>query len=126
VGFLAALSDNAKAVVGEVFKAISSALDEFHFAMEAFGDAIVFGKAPHGRQRFSPAREGLRQSQERGEATGCELINGSEEFLRQRPAGPLGLVLNIEESAAPIHGVIEGLESRIFGKEPLEVQAVRS
>jgi hypothetical protein len=93
VGFLAALSDNAKAVVGEVFKAISSALDEFYFAMEAFGDAIVFGKAPHSRQRFSPAREGLRQSQERGEATGCELINGSEEFLRQRPAGPLGLML---------------------------------
>ena len=56
IGFLAALSNNAKAVVGEVFKAVSSALNEFHFAMEAFGNAVVFGKAPHGCQGFSPAR----------------------------------------------------------------------
>ena len=56
IGFLAALSNNAKAVVGEVFKAVSSALNEFHFAMEAFSNAVVFGKAPHGRQGFSPAR----------------------------------------------------------------------
>ena len=33
-------------------------------------------------------------------------------------------MLNIEESAEPMHGVIEGLENRIFGKEPLEAQAV--
>ena len=50
VGLLSALSDHAKAVVGEVFKAVGTALDEFHFAMEAFGNGIVFGKAPHGRQ----------------------------------------------------------------------------
>ena len=81
-------------------KAAGTALDEFHFAMEAFGDAFVFGKAPHGRQRFSPAREGLSQGQERGEATGFELINESEQFLSQRAAGTLCLVLNIEESAA--------------------------
>ena len=56
IGFLAALSNNAKAVVGEVFKAVGSALNEFHFAMEAFSNAVVFGKAPHGRQGFSPAR----------------------------------------------------------------------
>ena len=35
-------------------------------------------------------------------------------------------MLNIEESAEPMHGVIEGLESRIFGKEALEAQAVSS
>ena len=33
-------------------------------------------------------------------------------------------MLNIEESAEPMHGVIEGLENRIFGKERLEAQAV--
>ena len=60
-GLLTALSDNAKAVVGEVFKAVSTALDEFEFAMEALGDAIVFGEAPHGRQRFSPGRQGLSE-----------------------------------------------------------------
>ena len=126
VGLLSTLSNNAKAIVGEVFKAVGTGLDEFHFAMEAFGDAIVFGKAPHGRQRFSPARERLSQSEHGGEATDFELINESEEFLSQRAAGTLCLVLNIEESAEPMHGVIERLESRIFGKEPLEAQAVSS
>lgn len=33
--FLAGLSDNAEAIVGEVFKAVGAALGEFHFAMEA-------------------------------------------------------------------------------------------
>ncbi len=41
------MSDDAQAVVEEVSEAISSALDEFHFSMEAFSDAIIFGKAPH-------------------------------------------------------------------------------
>ena len=33
---------------------ISTALDEFHFSMEAFGDAIVFGEAPDGSERLTP------------------------------------------------------------------------
>jgi len=42
---LAALSDDAQAVVVEVSEAEGPALDEFHLAMEALGDAVVFGKA---------------------------------------------------------------------------------
>ena len=58
-GFLAALSDDTEAVILEVSKAVSTALDEFHFSMEAFSDAVVFGKAPHGRERFAPGVESL-------------------------------------------------------------------
>ena len=54
MSLLAALSDTVKAVVGEVFEAVGSALDEFHFAMEALCDAIVF------RERHTAAR-GSRQ-----------------------------------------------------------------
>ncbi len=39
---LSALSDDAQAVVVKVFEAIGTALDEFHFSVEAFGDSIVF------------------------------------------------------------------------------------
>jgi len=63
VGFLTALSDNAKAVVGEVFKAVGTALYEFHFAVEALSDGVVFGKAPHGRQGFSPGRQGMSEGE---------------------------------------------------------------
>ena len=58
-GFLAALRDDTEAVILEVSKAVSTALDEFHFSMEAFSDAVVFGKAPHGSERFAPGVESL-------------------------------------------------------------------
>jgi len=51
---LTALSDDTEAVILEVSEAISTALDEFHFSMEAFGDAIVFGEAPDGSERLTP------------------------------------------------------------------------
>ena len=124
IGFLAALSNNAKAVVGEVFKAVGAALDEFHLAVEAFSDAIVFGEAPHGRQGFSPGREGMSEGEERGEGTGFELIDKVEQFGDQRAAGTFCLMLEVEEGAEAVHSVIEGLESRVFGKEGFEAQRV--
>jgi len=51
---LAALGDDAQAVVGKVSEAIGTALDEFHLAMEAFGNAVVAGEAPHAHDLFSP------------------------------------------------------------------------
>jgi hypothetical protein len=70
VGFegLAALSDDAEAVILEVSKAVSAALDEFHFAVEAFGDAVVFGEAPHASDLLPPGGEGMGQSDQRREA----------------------------------------------------------
>jgi hypothetical protein len=41
------LGDDPQAVVIEVSEAVSAALEEFHFLVEAFGNAIVFGKPPH-------------------------------------------------------------------------------
>ena len=33
-------------------------------------------------------------------------------------------MFNVQEGAQPMHGLIEGLESRVFGKEGLEAQAI--
>jgi len=41
------LSDDAQAVVVKVFEAICTALNEFHFTVEAFGNTIASGEAPH-------------------------------------------------------------------------------
>lgn len=47
---LTALSDDAKAVVVKVSEAVSAALDEFHFPMEALCDGVGSGEAPHNHQ----------------------------------------------------------------------------
>jgi hypothetical protein len=39
-------------------------LDEFHFSMEAFGDAIVFGETPHAGDFLLLAVERLGQGDE--------------------------------------------------------------
>ena len=52
----------------EVSKAISAALDELHFAVEALGDAVVFGKAPHACDLLAPGGEGLGQGDQWREA----------------------------------------------------------
>jgi len=77
---LAALGDDAEAVILEVSKAVSAALDELHFAMEALGNAVVLGEAPHASDLFTPGGEGLGKSEELREAGGLELVDGVEEF----------------------------------------------
>ena len=62
------MSDDAEAVILEVSKAVSAALDELHFAMEAFCDAVVFSKAPHAGDFLAPGGEGLSQRDQRREA----------------------------------------------------------
>jgi hypothetical protein len=52
--WLSALGDDAQAVVFEVSKAASTALDEFHFSAVAFGDAVVFGESPHAGDFLLP------------------------------------------------------------------------
>lgn len=53
------MSDDAQAVVVEVAEAGGSALDEFHLSVEAFGDGVIFGEAPHGGDGFAPLLERL-------------------------------------------------------------------
>jgi len=45
---------DSEPVIIEAPKAISASLDQLHFAMEAFGNAVVFGKSPHSSQWFCP------------------------------------------------------------------------
>jgi hypothetical protein len=46
--WLTASSDYSQAVVLKVSKSIGAPLDELHFPVEAFRNAIVFGEPPHG------------------------------------------------------------------------------
>ena len=59
----------------EVSKAVSTALDEFHFSMKAFGDGIIFGESPHGGKRFTPAMESFCEGDQGFEGACKEFIN---------------------------------------------------
>ena len=65
---LAAVSDDAQAVVVKVSEAVGAALDEFHFSVEAFGDGVGFTEAPHGGDGFGPGSEGPGEGLETLEA----------------------------------------------------------
>jgi hypothetical protein len=87
-------------VVTEVTEAVSTALDELHFAMEALGDAVVSGKAPHTGDGLGPGAKGVSQGDERLEVTGGESLNEGKELAGQRAALPASAVLLVEEAEA--------------------------
>ncbi len=48
-------SDYSEAVVLKVSQAVSAPLSEIHLSIDALGDAVVIGEAPHGRDfTFTP------------------------------------------------------------------------
>ena len=110
----------------EVSEAVSTALDEFHFSMEAFCDAIVFGEAPHGSERFAPGVESLCKGDKRCEGAGMEFIDDFKERDCQREASAFGLVFDIHEGTEGVHFFIEGFESWVFGEELEEACMVKS
>ena len=86
------MSDDTQAVVVKVFEAESAALDEFHFSMEALGDAVVFGEAPHSSDFILPVGQGFGKREQRGEAAGSKL--GGELYeLRSKPSALLGVLV---------------------------------
>jgi hypothetical protein len=104
---LSALSDDAQAVVVEVSEAVSTALDEFHFAVEAFGDAIVFGEAPHAGDFLLPAFEGIGQGDDWSEAALGELLNDLDEARSEGSALVRFLVAHSHQRADALHLVID-------------------
>lgn len=96
---LAALSDDAQAVVFEVPKAVCAALDEFHFPVEALGDAVVLGEAPHAGDGLLPVEQGSGERLEWFEIGVLELADVPVEDFGVGSALFFGLVFSVHESA---------------------------
>lgn len=111
------MGDDSEAVVFEVFKSVGSSLDEFHFAMEAFGDPVVLGEAPHAGDGFHPVPEGLSQGFEWLEGAVFEFIDMSEEFFDEARTLFFGFVLLVHELADLVEVLIEGLENGMLFEE---------
>jgi len=91
------LSDDAQAVIVEVSKAVSAALNELHLSVEALGDAVIFCKAPHGDESVSPRVERFGQADEGFERAEPEFINQGNEVADMAATGPGGLVFEAEQ-----------------------------
>jgi hypothetical protein len=61
---LVAVGDDTLLVVLEVSEAPGAVLDEFYLSVEALGDAVVFGEAPHGDEGLFQVVEGFPQGHE--------------------------------------------------------------
>ena len=118
---LAALSDDAQAVVGEVSEAVGAALDEFHLAVEALGDAIVSGKSPHGDEGIAPVVEGLGQAHEGFEGALPQVFDQAQEAADVGPASLGRLMFEPQEIPELDHLFVERLQGVMGGQELLKL-----
>lgn len=118
---LAALGDDTQAVVFEVPEAVCAALDEFHFPVESFGDAVVLGEAPHAGDGFLPFEQGSGESFERFEIRVFEVVDVAVEYPGVGPALFFGLVFSVHESAQLVHLCVDGFECGVLFEELLKL-----
>ena len=71
----AAQNAHTQAVVFEVAKAIRTALDQLHFSVKSFCDAVIPRKTEHSGHFFPPIMQRLAQGAQRREGRFSKLIN---------------------------------------------------
>ena len=71
----AAQNAHPQAVIFEVTKAIRAALDQLHFAVKTFCDAVIPGKAEHSGYFFPPIMQRLAKGAQRRKGRFSKLIN---------------------------------------------------
>ena len=122
VVFLTALRDDSQAVVVDVFEAVGASLDEFHLSVEAFGDAVGFGEAPHADDGLVPVGEWLRESDEGSKAARLESVDEVEQ-LRDQLASLAGIdVFVSHELGSALHLIVDGFEGWVLCEEALECE----
>lgn len=99
-------------------EAVGSALDEFHFAVEALCDAVVAGEAPHADDLLGPAGESLPEGEGRFEAAGFERGDQAEQFLDMLTTRGLALGLEGQQPAEFFLEGIKARQDRLLGEEP--------
>ena len=92
--------------------------------MEAFGDAVVAGEAPHPDDLLGPLGEGLGEGAGALQAAGLEGVDQTEQFPDMAATGGLGLVLKREQPAELFLEGIDALQGRIRGEESCQALAL--
>ena len=89
---------------------MSLGLDQFYLPVEAFGDPVVFGKAPHPGDLLFPVFEGRRQSLHRFKSISLKLPKDRQEPLTPLPALELCLMLLIQKVSDFVHLIVNNPE----------------
>src|SRR4051812_23797925 len=92
--------------------------------MEALGDAIVAGEAPHAHDFLPPVGQRLGQSESGLQAALTEGLDNAEQFGDVLPARLLGEGFQAKQSADSFLHLVDGLELRIPGEELREALAL--
>jgi hypothetical protein len=66
-----------------VAKVIGGQANGFHFVVDAFGDGVVLGKAPHASNLGAPGVKGVSQEHLAGRLGLLQRCNGAQETRRQ-------------------------------------------
>jgi hypothetical protein len=114
------LSDDPEPVIIEVSEAVGSALNEFHFSVEALGDSIVFCKPPHAGDLFLPVGECSGQRGERSKATAGQLLCKLKEPANDRSALSGSAVFDREHFPEAGHLAMQNADGWILSEEPAE------
>ena len=88
-------------------------MDEFHFSVEAFGNAIVFGKSPHAGNFLPPTIKSFGQSDQRSEMAIGELGDEVNEAPSKGPAMDSLLMFFTHEVADALELIVNSSQGRM-------------
>lgn len=94
--------------------------------MEAFGDAVLAGEAPHSGHLLFPVRQGLAQGPGEFEAAGFQGLDERQELWDQAAAFGRGLPADAQQGAELLLQFVDGLEGRLLPEHLGELDALLS
>jgi len=100
----------------EISESVCLALQDFHFGMEAFGDSVVAGEAPHAGDLLAPCMERFAELQQWREPATTERRDFAEQALRQLPAFVLVMMLFQQQIAEPLLEAIDRFHGGFFAE----------
>ena len=92
----------------KVAKGVGLSIDEFHFVVETFGDAVIAGEAPHGHDLLGPGRERLAELNQWGQTCLSQLVNRAQETRRQLLTLPAVAMFLQQQIAEPLFEAVDG------------------
>jgi len=95
-------------------------LDEFHFSVVAFGDAVVGTEPPHPHDFLAPGFESLTQGFHGLESTVLELLKQAQQLVDWFFAGLFVERLEFEQGSQAQLPLIEFFDERMIFKELFE------
>lgn len=118
------MGDDSQSVVIEVSEAVSAALDEFHFSVEAFGNAIVFGKSPHAGNFLPPTIKSFGQCDQRSKMAMGELGDEFNEAISKWSAMNSLLMFFTHEIANALKLIVNSSQCWMGQEELIEAGAL--